>query len=74
MADELFAADERSASVLRQKITHEIESVGGVQIQYIAIVADGTLSPVERIDGPTTIALAATIGKTRLIDNVLIGQ
>jgi len=59
---------------LRQKITQEIESVGGVQIQYIAIVADGTLSPVERIDGPTTIALAATIGKTRLIDNVLIGQ
>jgi pantoate--beta-alanine ligase len=74
MADELFGAGERSASVLRQKITHEIESVGGVQIQYIAIVADGTLTPVERIVGPTTIVLAATIGKTRLIDNALIGQ
>ena len=73
MADELFAAGERSASVLRQKITHEIESIGGVQIQYIAIVADGTLTPVEHIDSPTTIALAATIGKTRLIDNIVIG-
>ena len=74
MAEELFASGERNASVIRQKMTHEIESAGGVQIQYIAIVADGTLTPVERIDGPTTIALAATVGKTRLIDNTLIGQ
>ena len=31
-------------------------------------------APVERINGPTTIAIAATVGKTRLIDNTLIGQ
>ena len=31
LAEELFAAGERSASVIRQKMTHEIESVGGVQ-------------------------------------------
>jgi pantoate--beta-alanine ligase len=74
MAEELFAAGERNASTFRHRMSHEIESVGGVQIQYIAIVADGTLTPVERIDGPTTIALAATVGKTRLIDNTLIGQ
>lgn len=73
MAEELAAGGERNASVIRQKITHEIESMGGVQIQYIAIVVDGTLTPVERIDGPTTIALAATVGKTRLIDNTVIG-
>src|SRR6476620_7442802 len=72
MAEELFAAGERNASTFRHRISHEIESVGGVQIQYIAIVADGTLTPVERIDCPTTIALAAIIGKTRLIDNILV--
>jgi pantoate--beta-alanine ligase len=74
LAEKLFAAGERSASVIRQKMNHEIESVGGIQLQYIAIVADGTLTPVDRLDGPTTIALAATVGKTRLIDNALIGQ
>jgi pantoate--beta-alanine ligase len=74
IAGELFANGERSASVIRQRMTHEIEAVGGIQIQYIAIVADGTLTPVERIDGFTTIAIAATVGKTRLIDNTLIGQ
>jgi len=73
-AEELYAAGERKASAIRQRMAQEIESVGGVQVQYIAIVADGTLTPVERIDGPTTIALAATVGKTRLIDNILIGQ
>ena len=73
LAEELVAAGERNVLHIRQKMTHEIESVGGVQIQYIAIVADGTLTPVERIDGPTTIAIAATVGKTRLIDNTVIG-
>jgi pantoate--beta-alanine ligase len=74
IAEELFDAGERSASTFRNRMTQEIESIGGVQIQYIAIVADGTLAPVERIAGPTTIAIAATVGKTRLIDNTLIGQ
>src|SRR6478736_2090731 len=40
MAEELFAAGERNASTFRHRVSHEIESVGGVQIQYIAIVAD----------------------------------
>jgi pantoate--beta-alanine ligase len=73
LAEELAAGGERNADVIRQKMIQEIDSVGGVQIQYIATVADGTLTPVERIDGPTTIALAATVGKTRLVDNTLIG-
>jgi pantoate--beta-alanine ligase len=72
IAEKLFATGERGASVIRQKITHAIENAGGVQIQYIAIVADGTLTPVERIEGPTTIAIAATVGKTRLIDNLVV--
>jgi pantoate--beta-alanine ligase len=72
MAEELFEAGERSASAIRNRMTHEIESIGGVKTQYIAIVADGTLTPVERINGPTTIVLAAIVGKTRLIDNILV--
>lgn len=72
VAEQLVAAGERSATILRQKISSEIESVAGVELQYVAIVADGTLTPVERIDGLTTIALAAMVGKTRLIDNTVV--
>ena len=43
-------------------------------MQYIALVADGTVTPVASVDQPTTVAIAATVGKTRLIDNILIGS
>jgi pantoate--beta-alanine ligase len=72
IAEQLYETGERSAAAIRNRMTHEIDILGGVQIQYIAIVADGTLTPVERIKGPTTIALAAIVGKTRLIDNILV--
>jgi pantoate--beta-alanine ligase len=74
LAEELVADGERNVAVIRQQMIREIESVGGIAIQYIAFVADGTVTPVEWIEGPTTIALAATVGKTRLIDNILVSR
>jgi pantoate--beta-alanine ligase len=74
MAEELVGDGEKSASVIRDKIAQEFNTVEGIQLQYIAIVADGTVTPVASIDGATTIALAATIGKTRLIDNTVVGR
>lgn len=73
-AKALVDGGEKSASVIREKIIQEFNSVDGVQLQYIAIVADGTITPVASIDSPTTIVLAATIGQTRLIDNILVSE
>jgi pantoate--beta-alanine ligase len=50
-----------------------IGAVGGVEVEYIAIMRDGTVDEVSRIDGPVTVAVAARVGTTRLIDNVRIG-
>lgn len=72
LAEELVAAGERVVGVIRQKMVREIETAGGIELQYVAFLADGTVSPVDRIDAPTTIALAATVGKTRLIDNTRV--
>jgi pantoate--beta-alanine ligase len=44
-----------------------------VGVEYVAIVRDGTVDEVAEIDGPVTIAVAARVGTTRLIDNVQIG-
>jgi pantoate--beta-alanine ligase len=74
LAERLAADGERDVAVIREKMLREIESTGGVHLQYLAFVADGTLTPVEAITGPTTIALAATVGKTRLIDNTLVSK
>jgi len=72
LAEELVAAGERDVAIVRDKMMREMTSACGVDVQYIAFVADGTVTPVERIDGPTTVAIAATVGKTRLIDNMLV--
>lgn len=43
-----------------------------MSIDYIAAVDPMTLKPVERVEGPTVLAIAARVGTTRLIDNVVI--
>jgi pantoate--beta-alanine ligase len=72
LAGRLVAEGERNVDIIRKQMRREIDNAGGANVQYIAFVADGTLTPVEQINGPTTVALAATVGKTRLIDNVLL--
>jgi pantoate--beta-alanine ligase len=73
LAEKLAKEGERDAKEIRQQMLAAIEEAGGFNVQYIAFVADDTLTPVDRIEGPTTVALAATLGKSRLIDNILIG-
>ena len=72
LVEQLVAGGQRDVAVLRQQMQEQIDLAGGVEVQYIAFVADGTVTPVETINGPTVVALAAKVGKTRLIDNMLI--
>jgi pantoate--beta-alanine ligase len=43
-----------------------------VNIDYVAAVDPETLRPVEKIEGETLLAIAARVGNTRLIDNVVV--
>jgi len=43
-----------------------------VDVEYIAIVDGESLEPVDVVAPGTLIALAARVGKTRLIDNVVV--
>jgi pantoate--beta-alanine ligase len=43
-----------------------------VSIDYIAAVDPMTLKPVDLVTGPTLLAIAARVGTTRLIDNVIV--
>jgi len=74
LAEQLADNGERDVARIRQQMHGEIERAGGVDVQYIAFVTDGTVTPVETIDGPTTLAIAALVGKTRLIDNILVSN
>ena len=44
-----------------------------LSIDYIAAGDPQTLKPVDVVNGPTVLAVAARVGTTRLIDNVIIG-
>ena len=71
-AESLFAAGERSAAVLREAMAQVVGAVPRAEIDYIELVDDESLRPVERIDHPVLAALAVRIGKTRLIDNAVL--
>jgi pantoate--beta-alanine ligase len=43
-----------------------------VDPQYLAVVDPETFQPIEHLDGHALVAVAAFVGTTRLIDNVLI--
>src|SRR5689334_21181250 len=45
----------------------------GVAPEYLALV-DEQMRPVARVDARTVVLVAARIGKTRLIDNVVLGE
>lgn len=72
LAETRVAAGEKRTDVLRKEMQQLLADGGVTEIDYIAFLADGTVDEVARITGPTTVALAARVGSTRLIDNLLV--
>jgi pantoate--beta-alanine ligase len=69
---ELFSRGERDAA----KLASVLASVGGagVELEYAEVVDPETLSRVERVEAGSVCAIAARVGTTRLIDNVVLGS
>jgi pantoate--beta-alanine ligase len=70
-AEAAAAAGERDAAAIHAAALAQLEA-HGVAPEYLALVDPDTLAPVERLEGPTLVAVAARIGTTRLIDNVVL--
>jgi pantoate--beta-alanine ligase len=74
-AKTVFKEGERSASRLADIIRSTIGSETRARLDYDSVSDAETLEPVERIDErPTLVAVAAYIGKTRLIDNMILNK
>jgi len=71
-AEEMVHQGERRIEILSKFIENEISSKKNNRIDYISIVDPQTLEPLEYIRDRALIALAVFVGKTRLIDNILI--
>jgi pantoate--beta-alanine ligase len=74
-AKNAFKDGERSAGRLAELIRSTVESEPRARLDYVAITDAETLEKVDRVDErPTLIAVAAYIGKTRLIDNTILNK
>ncbi|MBS0208848.1 MAG: pantoate--beta-alanine ligase [Planctomycetes bacterium] len=69
---ELVAGGERDAARLLASMQSVIASEPAVQLDYLVLVDPDTLSPVAQVTGPTLAAIAAKVGNTRLIDNIVL--
>ena len=65
-------AGERDAARLIAAGREEFVRESSVQLDYFEIVNPETLEPVEHTSGGALVAVAAFVGTTRLIDNVVI--
>lgn len=67
-----FRSGVRSAEQLKAIVHEAITAAPGVMPQYIELVHPDTLDPTESAEPGTVLAVAAFVGKTRLIDNVIL--
>ena len=67
-----FQAGERSAARLISAAKEVFLSEPQVRLDYFEVVDPEMLDPVEHISGRTLVAVAAFVGTTRLIDNVVL--
>jgi pantoate--beta-alanine ligase len=71
-AHEAWRGGERSGTAIELRVRAELEREPGITVEYVAVVDPERLEPRERVDSDTIVAVAARVGKTRLIDNIVL--
>jgi pantoate--beta-alanine ligase len=74
LAQEMWIRGTRDAGHFRRRLREAIESEDLAAIDYVSVADPQTLAELERIQGPALVSLAVRIGRTRLIDNVTLGE
>jgi pantoate--beta-alanine ligase len=70
-ARELIACGERDADAIENPSTQVLNGTPEIRLEYFERVEPDTIRPVSVVDMPVRAALAAWLGQTRLIDNIL---
>ena len=71
-----YASGERRVAALEDLARAEVSAAGGT-IDYVTLADPTTLVPHDaaaRLAGPALLAIAVRLGKTRLIDNMVLGE
>lgn len=73
LAQQLYDSGERDAERIRQEMRTLIEKERLARIDYVSVADAETLDELDRVKLPALVSLAVRIGRTRLIDNVVLG-
>jgi pantoate--beta-alanine ligase len=72
LVEERIQQGETNADLLRATVAESLNRVPGLRLDYIEIVDPDTLEPVTSTIAGALVALAAWVGETRLIDNLIV--
>lgn len=72
-AKELYETGERDAEKLRDRMKEVLASEPLAQAQYVSCADYDSLEELDVITGKTLLSMAVFLGKTRLIDNFVLG-
>jgi len=70
-AGAVFKAGARDPHQLVEAARRSLKDIPEVQVEYVEAVDATTLENIERIERPVVVAIAARLGTTRLIDNMV---
>ncbi len=65
---------ERSPKAIEARMRRFLGAFPDVQVEYIAVAEPEALAPASVAQANTVVALAARVGLTRLIDNIVLGE
>lgn len=71
-AADVVAGGERGSQAVLATARAELDAAG-IAPEYLELRSATDLSPVERVNGSTLLAVAAHVGRARLIDNIVLG-
>jgi pantoate--beta-alanine ligase len=63
---------ETDPGILKHAAKSELQRVEGLAIEYVELRDAATLEEVTTLSAPVVVAVAARVGRTRLIDNVVL--
>ncbi len=72
LAQQLWSKGEKDAERIRQEMVTLIKKQPLAAIDYVSIADTETLDELDTVKPPALVSLAVRIGKTRLIDNVVL--
>jgi pantoate--beta-alanine ligase len=72
-AERLYAGGERDADRVRAAMSAILAAEPLARPEYVSVADTATLAELTEISGPALASLAVRVGRTRLIDNVVLG-